>query len=311
MRPFRTFGPPADLEQLRVSEATFPIEDYADREGYKPAFVNEDMPLALPGAGRWAGDLIELKQEARIDGQDPTEIKYTHFSVKMCQSRALPLFSACNIDGSQSDREVERTDVWRRDSRIDNRYQNLREGYGDEQRGFFSRGHMTRREDPNWGDPDIAKTADADTFHITNVVPQRQGFNAGIWLDLENYVLNNADRENLKVTVITGPVIGDDDPPYYNRKIPVAFWKVLVFADSVTREPTAIGYRRSQLTYLPTRMATRFVFGDFEDTQVSIASLQEETGLDFEPYLDIDVMAGAGSGFEVRVSSVADFYLRR
>ena len=84
---------------------------------------------------------------------------------------------------------------------------------------------MTRREDPNWGDDETATRSDGDTFHITNVAPQRQGFNAGIWLDLENYVLDNTDDNDLRVTVITGPILSEDDPVYYNRNVPTAFWK--------------------------------------------------------------------------------------
>lgn len=305
----KSFGPIADAKQLRVTEAVRKLTFYKDRKGYDSQFIDGLSALPLPGAGKWTDDLIELVDEAKTAEADPFELKYTHFSVKMSRSRSLPLFSACNIDGSQSDRDVERTDVWRRDSRVPARYQLLREGYGNEHQGFFSRGHMTRREDPNWGNEKVAQAADADTFHITNVAPQRQGFNAGIWLALENYVLDNTDRANFKVTVVTGPVLNEQDPVYYNRQIPVAFWKILVFTNALTRQPTAIGYKRSQLSYLPRPTGARFVFGDFEDTQVSITSLQQETGLDLKPYIELDVMAGAGPGFEVRVASVSDFYL--
>lgn len=201
MNSLRSFGPPGDLDSLRVTEALLPLDSYADRQGYDPAFIKGHPPLALPGPGRWSGDLVGLNADALRPGQDPTELKYTHFSVRLSTSRGLPLFSACNIDGAQSDRGVPRTDTWRRDPRIGNIHQNLREGYGQEGRGLFSRGHMTRREDPNWGDRATAKQADADTFHITNVAPQRQGFNGGVWLDLENYVLDNTDRANMRVTV--------------------------------------------------------------------------------------------------------------
>ncbi|MGE7367995.1 DNA/RNA non-specific endonuclease [Neorhizobium sp. NPDC001467] len=68
-------------------------------------------------------------------------------------------------------------------------------GYVDMQgAGLFSRGHMTRREDPSWGSPSVARQADADTFHITNAAPQRQGFNGGIWLDLSAYVAHDVMR---------------------------------------------------------------------------------------------------------------------
>lgn len=307
----RGFGPPARLDSLRVTEAVLPLDSYDDRRGYDPGFILPDSPLSLPGAGRWADDLVPLLPEARAAGQDPTELRYTHFSVRMSQSRALPLFSACNIDGSQSDREVPRSDTWRRDPRILPQVQNLREGYGNERQGLFSRGHMTRREDPNWGDRGTARRADADTFHITNVAPQRQGFNGGIWLDLENYVLDNADRANLKVTVITGPILVPDDPLYYNRPIPIAFWKILAFVHAVTGELTVIGYRRSQMDYLPHPSGGRFVFGDFQDSQVPVSAIAQESGLELDAYADLDVMAGAAPEMEIRVSSVSDFYLSR
>lgn len=307
----RSFGLPSQLDQLRVSEALAPLESYDGRDGYDRAFILPDAPLPLPGAGIWADDLVPLTPEAQTPEENPHELKYTHFSVMMSRSRGLPLFSACNIDGRLSDRDIPRSNVWRRDPRIENRWQNLHEGYGTEGQGLFSRGHMTRREDPNWGDKDTACRADADTFHITNIAPQRQGFNGGIWLNLENYVLDNADRANLKVTVITGPVLGADDPVYYNRQIPVAFWKILAFVHDRSGELTTIGYRRSQLSYLPRPWGARFVFGNFEDTQVPVQSIQQETGLLLAGFADHDVMAGASPDMAIAVTSVADFYLTR
>ncbi|HEV7285110.1 MAG TPA: DNA/RNA non-specific endonuclease, partial [Kaistia sp.] len=194
MQARRTFGPSTtDLFGLAVTEAAWKVENYADRDGYAPQFLGERLPLPDPAAGKWTEDVIELVEEARTPGSDPTELKYRNFSVRMSKSRKLPLVSAVNINGSLSNRQVERTDVWRRDPRISKAHQNLREAYGYEYKGFFSRGHMTRREDPNWGtDNTILKQADADTFHVTNAAPQRQGFNAGIWLALEDYVIDNA-----------------------------------------------------------------------------------------------------------------------
>ncbi|MDO5612609.1 MAG: DNA/RNA non-specific endonuclease [Paracoccus sp. (in: a-proteobacteria)] len=307
----RRFGPDSGLDALRVTESQLPLDSYAGRGGYDPAFVQAADPLPLPGAGRWSGDLVPLIPEALSPGQDPTELRYTHFSVRMSQSRALPLFSACNIDGSQSDRTIPRSNTWRRDPRIAPEYQNLREAYGHQGQGLFSRGHMTRREDPNWGDRDTARQADADTFHITNVAPQRQGFNGGIWLRLEDYVLDNTDRSNMRVSVVTGPVLSPDDPVYYNRRIPTAFWKVIAFVHAHSGELTTIGYRRSQMDYLPRPSGGRFVFGDFHDSQVPVAAIAAETGLDLTPWAERDVMAGASPDLEIRLAGVGDFYLMR
>lgn len=308
-RGWNRFGPADQAAQLRVTEGMLPIGDYADRNGYEPDFVGAATPLELPGVGRWADDLVQLLPEARTFGRSEHELRYRNFSVVMSASRGLPLFSAVNIDGSQSNRDVERTDVWRRDPRIPADAQNLREGYGNESGGFFSRGHMIRREDPNWGED--AVQADADTFHITNVAPQRQGFNAGLWLDLENYVLDSADEQNLRISVITGPVLTQDDPVYYNVAVPTEFWKIVVFVHGRSGALTTIAYRRSQVDALPSLSRSRFVFGDFDDTQVSVASIAEATGLELDDYAAHDVMAGADVRMAVRLRSVSDLFLTR
>ncbi|MGR9237104.1 DNA/RNA non-specific endonuclease (plasmid) [Rhizobium leguminosarum] len=304
---FRSFGPLPNVR--RISTTVWDLAKYDDRHGYDASFIEDGNPLPLPGLGRWLGDAAELTKGLK-PGADATELKYTHFSVKVSQSRRLPLYSAVNIDGSHSDRETERTDVWRFDPRIDQKYQIMREVYGNDRDGFFSRGHMTRREDPNWGEDATTKAADADTFHVTNAAPQRQSFNAGIWLDLENYALSNTDRENMRVTVITGPIFSDDDPEYFGVKVPIAFWKILAFVNGNTNQLTAIGYRRSQATSLPTKTRSRFVFGDFDDTQVPIAGLAEETGLDLSAFVALDVMKGADKRMVITLKNVSEAYLQ-
>ena len=311
MGSWNRFGPADAAEQFRVTQSQWPIASYQDRDGYVPGFIGADMTLPLPQAQAWQDDLVTVVPEARVANRPDHEIAYRHFTVVMCRSRGLPLFSAVNIDGSQTDRSIGRDASWRRDSRIPANVQNLNEGYGREEDGFFSRGHMTRRQDPNWGSQQVAEQANADTFHITNVAPQQQDFNEGMWLRLEDYVLGAADRENLRITVVTGPILREDDPVYYNRMVPVEFWKVIAFVHSQTGELTTIGYRRSQVASLPRLARARFVFGDFEDCQVSIAGLAEETGLDLSAYAELDVMARADPRMEIRLRAASDLRLRR
>lgn len=302
----RRFGPVSDVEAQRVVQTPRPVGDYAGRSGYDPSFVDAAQPLPLPGTGGWG--VAGVDPAALSDGDDPHELKYTHFSVKVSAKRRLPLFSAVNIDGAKSDRTVKRTNVWRFDPRIGREFQILDGVYGNDKEGFFSRGHMTRREDPNWGDKKTAKQADADTFHATNACPQRQSFNGGIWLGLEDYILDNTDQENIRISVITGPVFQEDDPVYYDVPIPLEFWKVVVFTNAATRQLTAIGYKRSQARLLPARRR-RFIFGDFQDSQVSIAGLSEDTGLDFGAYVPFDVLEKGDPGMQIALSSVKDLYL--
>ena len=117
-----------------------------------------------------------------------SELKYQHFSVVMSRSRRLCIFSAGNIDGSRP-RRFKRPS-WRLDPRIPASQQIREECYGNAP--LFARGHMTRREDPIWGEPDEAALGNSDSMHVTNTVPQMQPFNAGIWLALESYALEHA-----------------------------------------------------------------------------------------------------------------------
>jgi DNA/RNA endonuclease G (NUC1) len=93
---------------------------------------------------------------------------------------------------------------------------------------------MTRREDPIWDSDTAASRGNADSMHVTNAVPQMQPFNAGIWLDLEDYALQNAWRDDMKISVFTGPFLDDDDPTMFGVQVPVEFWKVIAFVHDET-----------------------------------------------------------------------------
>ena len=237
-------------EGLRVVTTPLPVADYAGRPGYDPLFVDPATPVPLPAVGAWADDLAEVDEEAR-DPLDPHVLRYQHFSVKVSKSRRMPLFSAVNVDGVNEQGDIARTDVWRFDPRIPVRFQILKECYGRQDLGYFSRGHMTRREDPNWGTLEEATLADADTFRATNACPQVQRFNEGVWLRIEDYVLRNANRDNMRVSVMTGPVFADADREIFGVRVPATFWKIVVFVHDVTREVTATGYTASQASLLP------------------------------------------------------------
>jgi endonuclease G, mitochondrial len=242
-------------------------EDYAGREGYAADFLGTDVPL--PDV-RDEGDVLTF----RFDGRAERELKYEHFSVVMSRRRRLCLFSAVNIDGGRS-RKVKRP-RWRRDPRIEAEAQIEHECYGTEPR--FSRGHMTRREDPIWGSPQVAARGNSDSMHVTNAVPQMQPFNAGIWLGLEDYALENARQDDMKISVITGPVLGEDDPFRFGVQIPTTFWKVIAFIHDETGEPCVTGYTMAQDDFL---REEEFVFGRHETAQVPLSVIESMAGMSF------------------------------
>ena len=271
---------PVEKESAPVAEAA--PETYDDREGFDRAFLGRNKTVDLPTVTKNKTQVLSFDN----NGKKTFELKYHHFSVVMNKNRRQCFFSACNIDGKQSKRGVART-TWKFDPRIPKELQIKEECYGGPPK--FSRGHMTRKEDPIWGELDMAKAAGSDTFHVTNATPQMQPFNAPVWLALENYALENARQDDMKICVITGPIFANDDPTKYGVKIPVDFFKIIAFIHDKTKKLCATGYTISQADYLKNE---EFVFGEFDTFQVSIKSLETRTGLSFGNLTKVDPFKG-------------------
>ena len=136
-------------------------------------------------------------------------IKYYNFSIMVSKARKFSLYTASNINGKLFKR-AERTS-WKKDQRI-LEYQWGQELYSTP-KSFFDKGHMTRREDVQWGEtPGLAQLAANSSFFYTNAVPQHKDLNRKTWNRLENYILHKeAITKNKKICVFTGPVLSDND----------------------------------------------------------------------------------------------------
>jgi endonuclease G, mitochondrial len=295
--------------------------NYSNRRGYNERFLR-NFPIALPGL---SADQRRLAARVRSVGEEPSplELKYQHFSVVLNAERRLPFYSICNIDGAKRirvDRDTgqatslpEASESWAIDPRVpdeaqlsDAFYARLRRDLRIP-RDFFARGHMTRREDPNWGRGDLAERANDDTFHHPNGCPQvNNAFNSSqkAWQGIENFVLNNTDDANLRVTVITGPVFRDDDPVYEDDEfgavlLPRRFWKIVARVEDERRLVFAVLADQSEVMDLMIaagREAREALFDwprqlsrEFISTVQEVAEL---TGLDFGNLAAHDVFAG-------------------
>ena len=273
----------------RVAVTPKPPEFFRGREGYAPDFFGGGNRVELPSMS----DAISMDDIATLE-DGSFELKYQHFSTVQCISRRVPLYSACNVDGSKS-KNVPRHDTWNYDGRIKKEYQMLREAYGPEQDKKFSRGHMTRRQDPNWGSLATAQRANIDTFFATNACPQWQPFNDGLWGDLEDYILGNAQGDDKRISVFTGPILRPDDAERFGIQIPRDFWKVVAFISEATGELTAIAYLMSQGIYLDSGVARDLE--DFGTSQRPLSFIEAETGLRFESLQGRDVLDGVDISF--------------
>lgn len=282
-----------EIDAISISPTAVPAdvdegEEAADAAGSPDGFDGyvEDF---IGKAGDFLIPLPIITEDApghpvpRLD-DGGTVLTYRNFSVEMCAERRLCYYSAVNIDGANTFSIKGARPGWKFDDRIHRGYQIKAECYGKETDGKFSRGHMTRREDPNWGDDrDDAVISNAHTFFVTNACPQIQPFNAGVWLSLEDYALENADQDDMRISVFTGPIFHDSgpskDPTYFGVMVPVEFWKIIAFKHDATKKLSATGYRMSQRNLLPT--GEEFVFGQFANSQVPISFIEKQTGLYF------------------------------
>ena len=317
-RPILAAGAAVAQEQAATEVAADGIhapEFFRERAGYDPGFLGGDLDAPWPGnpAALEPG----LAHPSDEDPNRPFELRYTHFGVKYHLDRRQPLITAVNIDGEHPVRIKRTGDKWFRDQRIPLESQLTREEYGDPE---IDRGHMVRREDPNW-DPaatsptDVtprAKLANDDTFHYTNSALQHSRMNQGkeLWQGLENYILDSARTEGFKACVFTGPILRVDDPLLADGlPVPQEFWKLVVMpaaTDGGGPRLHATAYLLSQGELIRDLLEKRsrvegvegFVLGAYRTFQIAIADLAEATGLGLAHYVPFDPLGQSRIGTE-------------
>lgn len=137
----------------------------------------------------------------------------------------------------------------------------------------YDRGHMAPAADFKW-----SYQAMEESFYTSNVCPQRNALNAGLWLDLEKACRRWAKYYG-SVDIVCGPVfltrevntIGD-----CHIRVPDAFFKV------VLKQYKGRWYAMGWL------MPNGETEGGMNDYALSVDEVESITGLDFFRYLDDD-----------------------
>lgn len=214
-------------------------------------------------------------------------IHYTHFSVCQSKSRRLPRLVAWNIDGSRL-KSLSRDGIdFRLDPRIPRQFQAGNELYKNNP---LDRGHVARRADLTWGSMTEARKANTDSFFFTNITPQHQAFNqssrSGLWGKLENAIMADVKVEDLKVSVLSGPIFRDNDPEHRNVKIPREFWKLVAYKDTADDQFKVRAFVLTQKNLI--RNIEALELDRFRVFQVSLARLSDLTELDFDSIGEFD-----------------------
>ena len=210
----------------------------------------------------------------------------------MHNARKMPLLTAVNIDGKQTRNVGKDTGNWQYDPRLDKDDQLGMEVY---RQNDLDLGHLVRRLDPVWGKD--AAIANRDTFHFTVCAPQHLKLNRETWKNLEDYILENTQSEDLKVSVFTGPVFSKRDVEFRGILLPLQFWKMAAVVKN-NGKLSVSAYLLSHKDYLDEVVQHGLVgdtgFEDYKTFQIPLRRLQELTKLNLEDLYDFDPLHHRG-----------------
>jgi len=273
--------------------------NYAARPGFQEDFLGVghevQLPTLSPALSQAASRLLDSHGKPTKD----VVLKYRNYSLVMHAARRFAIYTAANVRADQRFDVGRPTDVWRTDPRIPVEHQITDFYYKSNQ---FDRGHLTRREDLEFGTTlDDAFASAADTCHWTNCTPQHANFNQNkeLWQGIERFLLEGAIKQGKYQTqVFTGPILDEDDPVYErfpDIQYPVRFWKVVA---TVNRNgnlfATAYLLDQSDVIAQYGIEATDVPFGAYKTFQVRIGEIERLTGLHFThgkkkaPLSDVD-----------------------
>lgn len=196
--------------------------------------------------------------------------KYRNYSFGWSQKDLVALWVAYPLCSMYTNKTVGRTNAWDYDPLLGQDYSAAPfGGYG----GWYARGHQCPSADRL-----CSYEANAQTFYGTNMTPQLNQHNEGLWASLENQVRGYANTSDTTY-VVTGCVVDGSneftvDSDGKPMTVPVAYYKALLRyskASTVSVWAAAAFYteHKDYGNYTP-----------FRDVAMSIDELEEIIGVD-------------------------------
>jgi endonuclease G len=255
--------------------------DGGQPSGYDPGFLpGSRVELPAPGLRAVQDDYAPTQSGAVVRD-------YTHFSLAMSAARRFCRWVAWNIDGNGLV-QLSRTGLeFVLDSEYDPEFQVDDRLYSGNR---LDRGHIARRADLLWGARAEAQRANADSFFFTNITPQLDDFNQssrhGLWGELEDAIFEDVDVDDLRLSVLGGPIFKDTDLLYRDVLVPRSFWKVIAYVEGGTLKAKAFVLTQDDLEAKLESLG----LDRFNLYQVSLAGLAEMTGLSYGALTAADTM---------------------
>ena len=281
-----SFGDNPSTTASRVAKVTFTA---VDRPDLKAVFTLTQLPfqllvsdavpfrLEIP-AVKEQDSIVCITHEYELNGrQQYSYSAYYDARYKVSHWVAYPLYRDV-LSG------VTRTDAWGYDPKVPERDQAMMlkalSGY--------SRGHQLPSADRL-----INQEANEETFYFTNLTPQKESLNSGVWVDLESklrsVVRSNSDCDT--IYVVTGCVVttADDTKVSYIQDnagarvaVPKAYYKVCLQHRTGGSDGrySAIGFWMEHDASLS---------GSLDKYAKSVDEIEALTGFDFFPNLNDEI----------------------
>lgn len=163
----------------------------------------------------------EVPLPVMLGGQDNEVVVHTHYVVGYNERHEQPNWVQYMITRKHVQGTTQRESSFVEDTEVSTKSAKS----ADYNKSGYDRGHICPAADMR-----LDTRCMRETFLMSNISPQRHQFNAGIWLDLENYV-RKLTLENDTLYVVSGGVLKDDLPKikgaYNEVSIPEHFYKIV------------------------------------------------------------------------------------
>lgn len=220
---------------------------------------------------------------------------YRNYSFGWSQKDRVALWVAYPLCKLYTNGNVGRTEAWALDPLLGNNSAAPFSGYA----GDYARGHQVPSADRQ-----CCYDANAQTFYGTNMTPQLNAHNEGIWSSLENKVRKLANTSDTTY-VVTGVIVSasskkEKDSYGMSVTIPDAYFKVLLrYSKSST-----LGQWNAAAFYLEHKA---YSVGLGKEHSMSVDELEKMTGVDF--FVNLPAKVGADQAAKIEAADPANVAL--
>ncbi|MBQ6578492.1 MAG: DNA/RNA non-specific endonuclease [Bacteroidales bacterium] len=255
------------------------------QQGYTPSGGSggEDERIAIPSWLELPGvpDDDEFKfisHNMTLNGKKQRNYSYWwDYSNLVARWVAYPLNSTLIGSGKRSD-------AWALDPLLSEKQQPvLYKGYSDGNDGWYARGHQIASADR------LTPGINESTFYGTNMTPQNNDFNSGIWAVLEGQV-RSWSKNSDTLYVVTGCTVEGSTKYCYDNKgkkvtVPTGYFKALLRY----KENSTIGYGGFIGCGFYFDHANKYGSSVKKSMMMSIDDLEKKLGIDFFVNLPSDI----------------------